>query len=96
MVVWPDYPIMVPKLSLFSQIQMVLHHLEKNLYIPPFPVDADNFLSTQVNLSGDDGQPVPLMAMTDKHDFHLLFLTGFDNYAGQNSSLSPSFPYPFL
>ena len=32
--------------------------LEEHLDIPPFAVDADNFLVRKVDLGGEDGQPV--------------------------------------
>ena len=84
-----DDAIKIPQLGFPFEVEVVFHHLEEHLDIPPFAVDADDFLISQINLGREDGQPLAFVAVADKDDFDLLLLFGFDHHAGQDSGLAP-------
>ena len=86
-----DDTVKIPQLVLPFKVEVVFHHLEKHLDIPPFAVDADDFLIRKVDPGGEDGQPLSFMAVADKHDPDLLFLFGFNNHTGQNPGLARPF-----
>jgi len=70
----------------------MLQHFEKHLYIPSFPVNADNLLVGKVNLCGNDCQPCAFMAVPNEHDFDFLFSFGFHHDTGKDLGLARFFP----
>ena len=86
-----DNTVKIPQLGFPFEVEVVFHHLEEHLDIPPFAVNADNFLVRKVNLGRQDGQPLAFVAMANKDDLDLLLLFGFHHHAGQNSGLARPF-----
>ena len=83
-----DDAVKIPQLGFSLKVEVMFHHLEKHLDIPPFAVDADDFLVGQVDLGRQNGQPLPFMAVADKDDSDSLLLFGFNHHAGLNPGLT--------
>jgi hypothetical protein len=54
----PDDAVKIPQLGFPLKIEVVFHHLEKHLNVPPFAVDSDNLLIG--GYSGESGPPISL------------------------------------
>jgi len=44
-----DDSVIIPQLRFSFQIQMMLHHFEKDLDIPSLAIDANDFISAQIS-----------------------------------------------
>ena len=65
----------------------------ENVDVPSFPVNTNNFIGTQIYFGGQYGQPVSLVAMSNKDNLHLLFLLGLYDHSGQNTGFAGTFLY---
>ena len=83
-----DDPVKTTQLGFPFEVEVVLHHLEKNLDVPPLAINPDDLLIGKINIGGQDRQPLTFLAVTDKDDFYLLLFLGLDNYAGKNLCLA--------